>query len=51
MGQAHPQAVAGYASAQLAQSARSFLDLTAAPERVSYWDVVTTGSLDLRKPR
>jgi hypothetical protein len=50
MGQGHPQAVAGYASAQLAQTARSFLELTREPEAVSYWDVVTVGALNLRAP-
>jgi hypothetical protein len=50
MGQAHPQTLPGYASAQLVQTARSFLALTADPESVSYWDVVTAGALDLRRP-
>lgn len=50
MGQAHPQALPGYASAQLVQTAQSFLQLTAEPDAVSYWDLVTVGALDLRRP-
>lgn len=50
MGQSHPQALPGYASAQLVQTAQSFLRLTAEPENVSYWDLVTVGALDLRRP-
>jgi hypothetical protein len=46
MGQVHPQAIPGYASAQLAQTARSFLELTAQPDNVSYWDVVTVGAVE-----
>jgi hypothetical protein len=49
MGQAHPRAIPGYASAQLVQTAQSFLRLTAEPESVSYWDVVTVGSLELER--
>jgi len=35
--------------AQLVQTAQSFLRLTAEPESVSYWDVVTVGSLELER--
>lgn len=48
MGQPHPQARAGYASAQLLQTAESFRRLTAQPDSVSYWELVTTGALELR---
>jgi len=44
MGQSHPQAIPGYASVQLLQRAKSFLELTANPDAVSYWDVVTVGA-------
>lgn len=47
MGQPHPQSVPGYASAQLAENVRDFLKITADPERVSYWDLVTRGVIDL----
>ena len=48
MGQPHPQAVPGYASVQLAERATDFLRITADPDRVSYWDLVTAGAIDLR---
>jgi hypothetical protein len=48
MGQAHPQARPGYASAQLVQRAESFRRLTAQPDSVSYWELVTTDALELR---
>jgi len=50
MGQPHPQTLPGYASAQLLQTARSFLNRTAAPDRVSYWELVTVDALPLRGP-
>ncbi|MEZ4585562.1 MAG: hypothetical protein R2909_04070 [Gemmatimonadales bacterium] len=49
MGQTHPQAIRGYASAQLLQTAKSFLELTGDPDAVSYWDVVTVGALPLER--
>ena len=48
MGQPHPQARPGYASAQLLQTAESFRRLTAQPDSVSYWGLVTTEALELR---
>jgi hypothetical protein len=48
MGQPHPQAVPGYASVQLAENVKDFLRITANPEGVSYWDLVTRGAIDLR---
>ncbi len=48
MGQQHPQARAGYASAQLLQTAESFRRLTAQPDSVSYWELVTAEALELR---
>lgn len=41
LGQSHPQARPGYASAQLAQTAESFRRRTAQPDSVSYWELVT----------
>ena len=49
MGQPHPQALAGYASAQLLQTAESFLRRTAQPDSVSYWDLVTLDALSLKE--
>jgi hypothetical protein len=51
MGQPHPQAVVGYASAQLLQTANSFLRRTAEPDSVSYWDLVTRDTLSLARSR
>jgi hypothetical protein len=48
MGQPHPRARAGYASAQLLQTAESFRRLTAQPDSVSYWELVTAEALELR---
>jgi hypothetical protein len=48
MGQPHPQARPGYASAQLLQTAASFRRMTAEPDSVSYWELVTTDALELR---
>ncbi len=48
MGQPHPQARPGYASAQLLQTAESFRRLTAQPDSVSYWELVTSEALELR---
>jgi len=50
MGQPHPQTLPGYASAQLLQTAKSFLERTAAPDSVSYWELVTVDALPLRAP-
>ncbi|MFN0177609.1 MAG: hypothetical protein ACKVZ0_02340 [Gemmatimonadales bacterium] len=48
MGRPHPQARAGYASAQLLQTAESFRSRTQQPDRVSYWELVTVDALDLK---
>jgi hypothetical protein len=48
LGQPHPQARAGYASAQLLQTVASFQRRTRQPDSVSYWDLVTTDALELR---
>jgi hypothetical protein len=47
MGQPHPQSIVGYASAQLLQTAASFIARTAEPDSVSYWDLVTRDTLSL----
>lgn len=43
-----PQVVPGHLSAQQLQSFASFRELTARPEPVTYWDVLTYGTIDLR---
>jgi hypothetical protein len=43
-----PQVVPGHLSAQQLQTFASFRELTSRPEAVTYWDVLTFGSLDLR---
>lgn len=48
MGQAHPQARPGYASAQLLQTWESFARQTIQPDSVSYWELVTIDALDLK---
>lgn len=48
MGQSHPQAIAGYASVQLLQTATSFLERTRRPGEVSYLELVTLDAIDLR---
>lgn len=50
MGQAHPQAIPGYSSVQLLQTAASFLERTRRPGEVSYLELVTLDALDLRAP-
>lgn len=50
MGEPHPQAQPGYASVQLAQTARSFLRQTLQPDSVSYLELVTVDALDLKTP-
>jgi hypothetical protein len=46
-----PQVVPGQLSAQQLQTIRSFVQLTAKPETVTYWDVLTFGAVDLRAPK
>jgi hypothetical protein len=46
----HPQSVPGHLSTQLLQTFRSFHELTAQPESISYYDFVNMGHIDLRSP-
>jgi hypothetical protein len=46
-----PQVIPGQLSAQQLQTFQSFRDLTARPESVTYWDVLTFGTIDLRTGR
>lgn len=46
-----PQVVPGQLSAQQLQTFASFVQLVARPEPVTYWDVLTFGSVDLRTKR
>jgi hypothetical protein len=46
-----PQVVPGQLSAQQLQTIPSFVQLTARPETVTYWDVLTVGAVDLRTKR
>ena len=46
-----PQVVPGQLSAQQLQTIHSFVQLTARPETVTYWDVLTVGAIDLRTKR
>lgn len=46
-----PQVVPGQLSAQQLQTIPSFVQLTAKPENVTYWDVLTVGAIDLRTKR
>jgi hypothetical protein len=46
-----PPVVPGQLSAQQLQTIPSFVQLTAKPETVTYWDVLTFGAIDLRSPK
>ncbi|HEX9894737.1 MAG TPA: hypothetical protein VGA78_12485 [Gemmatimonadales bacterium] len=46
----HSQAVPGHLSVQLLQTFRSFLETTAQPDSLTYWDFVNLGHIDLRSP-
>lgn len=46
-----PQVVPGQLSAQQLQTIASFVQLTAKPETVTYWDILTFGAIDLRSPK
>ncbi len=46
-----PQALPGHLSAQQVQPISSFVQMTARPDAVTYWDVLTTGLVDLRTGR
>ena len=49
MGLPHPQSISGYASAQLLQTAESFMRRTAEPDSVSYWNLVTQDTVSLTR--
>ena len=45
-----PQALPGHLSAQVLQPFSTFLELTARPETLTYWDLLASGAVDLRAP-
>jgi hypothetical protein len=45
-----PQALPGHLSAQVLQPFTTFLELTARPENLTYWDLLASGAVDLRAP-
>ena len=45
-----PQALPGHLSAQVLQTFSTFLELTARPETLTYWDLLASGAVDLRAP-
>ena len=49
-GGTHAQAVPGHLSVQLLQTFRSFFEITAQGESLSYYDFVNLGHIDLRAP-